>query len=263
MIEVTPLDKAHAAMEASPDDDAARLKFYERLADSELFMLLDKEAEGDDISPSIFPVEGGTFVLVFDREERLSDFVGQSAPYAALPGRVIARLLAQGGLGLGVNLGVAPSSILIPEPAVAWLAETLGHRPSEIEARPLEVTAPAGLPETLIAALDTKLALAAGLAQLAYLVGVTYEGNRRGHMLGFVNAHEGAQAALAQAAGEALTFSGIEAGEMDVAFFSAADPICARLARVGLRFDLPQISDTESAAPSAPGMDPAKPPVLR
>ena len=50
MTETTPLDQAHAAMEAAPEDDAARLRFFERLADSELFILLDKEPEGDRIA---------------------------------------------------------------------------------------------------------------------------------------------------------------------------------------------------------------------
>ena len=49
MTEMTPLDTVHAAMEAAPQDDAARLRFYERLADSELFLLLTEEAQGDNI----------------------------------------------------------------------------------------------------------------------------------------------------------------------------------------------------------------------
>ena len=36
----TPLDLAFAAMQAAPDEDAPRLRFYERLADAELFLLL-------------------------------------------------------------------------------------------------------------------------------------------------------------------------------------------------------------------------------
>ena len=73
---MTPLDHAHAAMEAAPAYDAARLRFYDRLAASELFLLLEAEAEGDRIRPQVFPVEGQSFVLVFDREDRLTEFVG-------------------------------------------------------------------------------------------------------------------------------------------------------------------------------------------
>lgn len=259
----TPLDLAHAAMTAAPEDDAARLRFFERLGDAELFLLLEGEAQGDAVTPQVFDPGTGPIVLVFDRDERLAAFVGVEAPYAALSGRVIAGLLAEQGLGLGLNLDVAPSSFLLDAAGVQWLATTLGHGPDEVEARLAEVSAPTGLPDTLISALDTKLATATGLAQLAYLVGSVDGDGKRGHLLAFVGAAPGAEPALARAASEALTFSGIEAGAMDVGFFDASDPVTARLARVGLRFDLPQPAPARVPDTSAPGSDPARPPRLR
>ncbi len=50
MTDLTPLDTAHAAMEAAPADDAARLRFYERLADSEMFLLLSEEVPDSHIT---------------------------------------------------------------------------------------------------------------------------------------------------------------------------------------------------------------------
>ena len=44
MSDTTVLDLAHMAMEAAPEDDTARLRFFERVADSELFLLLDADA---------------------------------------------------------------------------------------------------------------------------------------------------------------------------------------------------------------------------
>ena len=79
---MTPLDRAYEAMAADEDQ---RLQFYERLADGELFLLLESEAEGADLKPRVFPLEDGPVVLVFDLEERLADFAGGIAPYAALP----------------------------------------------------------------------------------------------------------------------------------------------------------------------------------
>jgi hypothetical protein len=260
---MTPLDNAHEAMEAAPQDDAARLRFYERLADAELFLLLTAEPEGDKISPEVFEVQDASFVLVFDTEERLADFVGKPAPYAALSGRMIAQMLAPAGMGLGLNLDVAPSSILVPSSAVQWLLDTLENAPDAVEARVDEVTAPAGLPEELITALDAKLSTASGLAKWAYLVGTKQENGVRSHMLGFVDALPEAQPALAQAVGEALTFSGIEAGALDVGFFSSTEPFAAQLARVGLRFDLPQPETKVDYVPVTPGSDPEKPPKLR
>lgn len=263
MTETTPLDAAHAAMDAAPNDDAARLRFYERLGDNELFLLLTEEAQGESLSPEVFEVADGQFILAFDRETRLAQFAGRPAPYAALSGRVLSQMLAGQGIGIGLNLDVAPSSILIPADALAWLSETLTQTPNEITSRISEVSVPAGLPEAVISALDTKLATAAGYAQAAYLVGVVYENGSRGHLLGFVQARPETQAALAKAAGEALTFSGVEAGSIDVAFFGTADRITAKLDRFGLRFDLPLPPEPQLTGQSAPGTNPDKPPILR
>jgi len=70
MTELTPLDQAHAEMEANPQDDTARLRFYDRLAAAELFLMLTEEPRGAQVSPRFFDVTGGRFVLAFDREER-------------------------------------------------------------------------------------------------------------------------------------------------------------------------------------------------
>ncbi|SFL44096.1 SseB family protein [Shimia aestuarii] len=263
MSEATPLDRAFAAMEASPEDDGARLRFYERLADAELFLLLEKDIEDDNISPEVFETSDASFVLVFDTEERLSTFVGRVAAYAAMSGRIIAGMLAGQGIGLAVNPEVAPSAILIPPEAVGWLRETLTHTPDEVEARPESFSAPAGLPDILLTALDAKLSTAAGLARMAYLVGITYDSGAKSHLLGFVDALPEAQSALAKAVNEALTFSGIEAGALDVGFFAASDPVAGHLARSGLRFDLPEPELPQDYAPAPPGSDPDNPPKLR
>lgn len=261
---MTALDAAHAAMEAAPEDDGARLRFYERLADDVLFLMLEAEAEGETLSPRVFDLDEGPVVLAFDLEERLADFTGGVVTaYAALPGRVIAAQLAGRGTGLGLNLGVAPSAFLIPAEALDWLAEVLEQAPAEVEDRPVAFHAPDGLPEVLVAGLRTKLLRAGGLAAAAWLCGVGYAGGRRGHLLAFAGAAPGAEPALARAAGEALTFCGIDAGEMDVAFLAPGDPMLEALAGVALKFDLPRPVPPEPAAPAAPGMDPARPPILK
>ncbi len=257
----TQIDLAHAAMQAAPEDDQARLTFYERMADYELFLLLESEPVGDQITPELFELQDGAFVLAFDQEERLAAFAGRIVPYAAISGRALFHMLAGQNVGLAFNLEVAPSSTLLPSEAIGWLSETLSAAPQEQEAKPEEFYPPADLPERLITALDAKLARAGGLARKAYLAAVTYEGGGRGHVLGFTGAMPGAEPALAQAINEALIFSGLEAGALDVTFLADNDPRAAGLAKVALRFDLPEPPEDPSG-PKAPGMDPATPPKL-
>lgn len=257
----TPLDRAHARMRSAPDDDGLRLQFFERLSDAELFLLLEAEVEGDAITPQTFETGDETLVLVFDREERLADFVGTGAPYVGLSGRALAEMLAEAGLGFALNPEVAPSSFVLAAEGVAWLAQTLAQAPVEVAEDVRAFHPPEGLPEALLAALDQKLATAVGLAQAAYLARTETATGGRGHLLGFAAPLPGAEPALARAMGEALTFSGLEAGVLDIAFFGPDDPALEALARVGLRFDLPQPDLQEVRA--APGSDPAKPPILK
>lgn len=262
MTEETRLDTAHAVMVAAGEDEASRLKFFEQFAASELFLLLQTEADGDNVTPEVFEVEGLSFVLVFDREERLAAFTGKQSNYIAVSGRTLAQMLASEGVGLGLNLNVAPSSILLPPDALSWLNEMLAEGPGEVEAQIDEVFPPVGLPEDVITGLDQRLASAGGLADLAYLVAATYDNGGQGHMLGIVDAVPGAEAALARMVAEVLQFSGLEAAALDVGFFRASDPVAAKLARVGLRFDLPKPQADAQKPGAAPGMDPEKPPRL-
>lgn len=259
----TPLDQAHGLMDMAPDEDAPRLHFYERLAAAELYLLLEGEPDGDKVTPRVFPVEGGEIALAFDLPDRMAEFVGETAPFVAMSGRLLAGLLAGNNLGLGLNLGVAPSSIIVPQDALTWLAETIDQQAQELHATPSELSPPKGLPEVLLTALDAKLATAEGLAKFAYLCSVTYSDSSSGHMLAFVDPLDGAEQALINASNEALIFSGIEAGSLDVTFFNASDSVAARIARVGLRFDLPQVEPRPDHAPKPPGMSPEKPPLLR
>jgi hypothetical protein len=258
---MTPLDTAHADMTEAPEDDDVRLRFYDRLAAAELFVMLEAEAQGQTILPAVFDTEDGRIVLVFDTEERLSSFAGGTVPYAALSGRVLCALLASEQLGIALNPEVAPSSFLIPAEAVSWLAATVSEAPEELEARPARFAAPRHLPEKLVTALSARLAAAAGLARCAWLAAVTYEDGTQGHLLGIAGAEPWAHAALGKTVQEALVFSGLEAGSLDVVFVQDHDLTTAELARVGLRFDLPE--PAVAPAPAAPGMDPDAPPRLR
>ncbi len=260
---MTPLDTAQSAMDAAPEDTTKRMAFYERVADSELFLVLETEATNDKIQPALFPVEDEHYALVFDTEARMSEFTQAPTPFLAAAGRQITAMLAGQNIGLGINLAVAPSSMLLPANAVDWLHQTLGTTPEATEATPSAIYPPGQLPETLITALDTKLATMAGLAKFAYLAEIEYENRPRTHVMAFIDAIPDAEPAIASAISEALTFSGVEAGSLDVIFLSATNKLSGALAKNGLRFDLPNLPEQQTRTIEAPGSNPDKPPILR
>jgi hypothetical protein len=249
---VTLLDAAHAAMEAS-DDEAERRTFWGEVAGSELHLWLEAEAEGDAARPRLFEIDGAFYALAFDGEDRLAGFVGGTAPTPSLPGRRLAAMLAEAGLGLGLNFG-APSETLLPPDGVAWLADTAATTAEVAEGLATRLDPPT-LPPALVAAIDRRLAAAEGLARRAWLASATWADGRAGHLLGVEEVAAGAAGPIAQSVAEALAFAGAEV-PLDVAPVTPDSPLAARLQRVGLRFDLPG-----PPAPEPP--DPSRPPRLR
>ena len=255
------LDQAYAEMQAG--DAAAGLRFYRLLADATLFLLLEREAEGARVDPRVFDLPDGPVLLAYDSEERLAALGQGPLPYAALPGRLIAQQMLGQGLSLGLNFGSgAASEVLLPPEALRWLCEMLEAKPLEMEATPAQFYAPQGLPDALSDALRFTLGGAAGLARAALLAGVRYSDCRLGHMLAVIDALPAAEEALARALGEALVFSGLDAGELDVTFLASGDAVVAELARVAVVFEVPERAVEAAVERAAPGMD-GKPPRLR
>lgn len=251
------LDLAFAEMALT--DSAQSARFYQILAETPLFLILEHEASGENITPRVFDLPDGAIVLAFDSEERLGDWADGAVPYAMLPGRVIAQQLASLGIGLGLNFGAVSQTILPPE-AMVWLTEMLDVAPEPMDAR-IETVLPLGpMPPALMAALD--MGFAAGLAQGAYLAAVRYQSGGQGHILGFMGAT--AEAALTRAVAERLVFSNLEAGALDVTFVQAGSKLADMLAARGQALPIPALILPEAPnARPAPGSDPDRPPLLK
>ncbi|MCL4187376.1 MAG: SseB family protein [Rhodobacteraceae bacterium] len=245
-------------MAAAPEDEVPRRAFHACLASTELYLLLAREAGGGSIEPRVFPLGDGPVVLAFDSEERLAGFAGAPAPYAALPGRVLAALIAGHGLALGLNLDVAPSAVLLPPEAVDWVAATLAAAAEAAPAPPPEPAAlgPAPALQPLLAGLlDRALAGAAGLAAWAAMAGGP--GGRL--VVGVVGARPGVEGPLARALAEAAAFAG--APLPAVVFAAEGSPLAGRLDALGPRRGL--APPTRPPAPGPAGPEPTRPPILR
>lgn len=255
---MTVLDMAHAAM--TDGGEAEALAFWRALADAELFLVLEREAEGDTMEPRVFDLSMGRMLLAFDAEERLATISDDPVPYAALPGRVIAAQLAGQGLALGLNLGTgAGSETVLPAESIDWLAEMLTQaEPEEREAQIARLAAPL-MPEALVAAL-TGLLPPGGVAALAQ---AEYQAGGWGHVLAFAALAAEDEARMARAVTEALAFSGLDAAALDLVFVAAEAALFRRIASAGRVLQGAEpVAEVESVS-TGPGMDPQKPPRLK
>lgn len=250
----TPLDLAHAAHEADPDDEALRLRFHERLLDAELMLPVAGEDEAA-VAPQVFALTDGQFVLAFDRDERLAAFLEAPTPFVALSGRRLVAELAGRGIGIGLNLG-AVSAALLPAETVDWLAAIAATPTEAAQLQPAGLSRPRDVSPALLTALGTKLAAMAGVVEAAHLVAA--DGGTL--ILVLVGVPEPAQAGVAAGIAEAVRLGGLATGWLDVAFLDPGSPAAEAAGRAGIRLDLPV---QKPSAPAGPGMDPQKPPKLR
>ena len=263
---------AMSAMRADPADDAARLAFYGALADSELFLMLEGEADAGALRPRLFSVEESWVALAFDSEAALADFAGEAVDYAALPGRVLVAMLAEAELALLVNPD-SEDAAMLPGEALVWLAGTLLAPAPEATQAHIGAFDPPDLDAKalarLIPALERRLSGVPGL-EAAVLASARFgsdEGGSRdaGLVLALAGVPEPVRPALARAMSEALVLSGLDEAALDVIF--PAPGAMAAVAAVGLAlspapFQSPD--DPRQRKPrAAPGTDPARPPRLR
>lgn len=262
-MEETAIDRAFRAMEAEPENAAAQARFHERVLDAELHLLLEEEPETDArLRPLIFEIPEGRFVLAFDRDERLASFVAEPMPCAVLAGRRLVEMVAGHGLGLGLNLGDAPSATLLPAEAVDWLASMAEGEPERAEGAARRFGPPRAATPALIEALDHKLAAMAGVIGAAHLVEAEYADGTRALLLLLAEVPEEAQPGVAAGIAETARLGGGAA--LDVAFLAGESRALSRARESGLTFELPRsLPDERSDKPAAPGMDPDRPPNLR
>ncbi len=243
----TPLARAAKLWLSRPQDDTARLRLYEVLSGAELVLPLQGEVEGEDVTPETAYVGGVPHVVAHDS---ISAFAGGTPrPTATLSGLALAQMLEGQGAGLALHLeGLADPLMVAPE-ALDWLARNLGRGPEKIEARPIALHPPKGLPTTLLTALDRRLAQGEGLARAAWLAAVDWSDGSRGHLLAFVGARPGAEEPLAAGINAAVALSGGEELRLDVTFIAEGDPVLDRIAKVGLRFDLEDPTEAPMGPP--------------
>lgn len=175
-------------------------------------------------------------------------------------------MIAGKDIGLALNLGVAPSEMLLPPDAVNWMAAAAEIEPEETEARIERIAMPRELPSSLIEAIDARLAGLAHHIREAHLVEVTFTDQTGALLLALVGVAPAMQGEIAAAIGEAVQFCGLEHARLDVTFLPEDAPMRARMASVSIRIDLPEHRDApvdEPARPKPPGSDPDKPPILR
>ncbi|MBM3611998.1 MAG: hypothetical protein FJX19_03380 [Alphaproteobacteria bacterium] len=251
-----PLDRAHAAMVAAPEDEAARRAYLALLVGHEFLVALKDEGAGATVEPECVELDGTTFVIAHDGDARLTAGRKGAVARLAATGAEIARLIAPQVLGLIVNPGAPEVAFVLDPDGVRWLAAEAGTRPEANAHRLGDFGRPSGVSAQTLAALDARLAGAGGLVRRAALAGARDAEGAPTLVLALAGVPVDAEAALAEGLGALMRLAGAGGARADILFLPEEGPEFAAIAAAGLVFEPPA-----PTAPPPPGT--AGPPRLR
>ena len=260
---MTQLNKAFLEMSQNPENNDARLKYYGVLADTNLFLLLEQEPSNEILDPKFIQLKGNNFALAFDSEEKLSEFYGETAAFAEVTGRVLAKMLLEEKIGLGINLGISEGELLLPWEIIEWFVNVLDEAPNLVQITPKKFLRAEAFPEILVKALQEKLMPAVGLFDEIWICAVEYNEDESSHLICLMGAQNSAQQAIVKSINEVLSFTDIDLGNIDVAHFSYDDEVCTKIREIGIKLEFPKVSKVKNAARYVKNKAALQPPKLR
>lgn len=251
----TPLDLAFERARVDPEETAS---FYEALFAATVFMPIDgafdedgneSESEARSISPILYEVEDVATLMIFDTEDRLARWTDEPIDYVGLTGQQFFAMF-EGDQQVALNIGVAPSSVIIPINTVGWLHQrAIEEVESEVvgAGSAVEVAPPPELTTEAVARITARIA---GLRReideaVFFTLGTDLaieEGIRR-VVLGIALSDAGVADAEAVAHSLAETARGVFDGErqVEVALLSAESELMEKARAVGLVVPVVQV----------------------
>jgi len=250
-------------MSRNPENNDARLNYYGVLADTNLFLLLEQEPSNEILEHKFIQLEGKNFALAFDSEESLSEFYGEAAAFAEVTGRVLAKMLLEEKIGLGINLGVYEGELLLPWEIIEWFVNVLDEASNLVQNTPKKFLRAEAFPEVLFKALQEKLMPAVGLFDEIWICAVEYNEDETSHLICLMGVQNSAQQAIVKSINEVLSFTNIDLGNIDVAHFSYDDEVCTKIREIGIKLEFPKVSEVKNAAHDVKNKAALQPPKLR
>ncbi len=127
----TGLDQALQTMRQDMSNATGQSKFYDIFLNTTFCVptLDPQELDGDsaitegEVLPLIIESDGNDYLMLFDTEERLKDWAGESVKWVGVPGHVLAATTMP-PLHLAMNVGTEHSKQFLPD-EIDWLREAV------------------------------------------------------------------------------------------------------------------------------------------
>jgi len=124
------MNELDQALQAYVQDENQQARYYELILNGDFYIPLQpvdarpSPTAPDAVRPLVLTAEGKRYMLLFDSEERLTQWAGRPTPFAILAGHAAAAVSTP-ELHWAVNLGSGYAKEFVPE-EIRWLRERAG-----------------------------------------------------------------------------------------------------------------------------------------
>ena len=123
---MTKIDTALETFRQDMDDPKNQSQFYDLFLNSNFLVPTnerDPDGPEDQVLPLVLEAEGNDYLVLFDTEQRLTDWAGGEVDFVEVPGHVLAEISTP-PLRWALNVGTEHTKEFLPE-EITWLRQAV------------------------------------------------------------------------------------------------------------------------------------------
>ena len=220
------IDELYSCVHNEPNNTERKLEFYRRIFGNDFLVVLQNSDFDDDFRPKIFDTQEGKFLLCFENNQKLTNFITQETAHVLLSFKEIIELIKNKKIGIALNIG-NHSGILLDLKAVDWIEQVISAgQVEELRSVPIEFEFPTLGNEFLLSNLKIVLETMSGMTKKAILAQAHYKDLNVCLFLGFIDSPQLFHKFIKERLLDVLTLHKSDRIFLDVAFLSSSSFLC-------------------------------------
>ena len=235
------IDELYSYFHTEPNNIEKKLEFYQRILGNEFLIILESSDFEGDLTPRTFDTQEGKFLLCYESNEKITNFIIQEVAHVLLSFKKTIALIKNKKIGIALNIG-DNSGVLLGLEAVEWLWKVILSNPSEeLSSIPTEFKFPNFVDESLLSNLKVALETMSGMAKRVVLAQAQYKDLSESFFLGFIDSPQLFHELIRKRVLDIVKLDKSDSVFVDVAFLSSSTELAAQLSKKGLNVKFPRL----------------------
>ena len=244
------IDELYSNVHNELNNTERKLEFHRRIIGNDFLVVLQNGYFDDDLRPRIFDTQEGKFLLCFESNEKLTNFITQKTAHVLLSFKEIIKLIKNKKIGIAINIG-KHSGILLDLKVVEWIEQVISSgQVEELGLMPIEFEFPHLVDESLLGNLKIVLETMSGMTKKVILAQAHYNDLNVSFFLGFIDSPKLFHKSIKERVLDVVKLHKSDSVFLDVAFLSSSTELASKLSINGLTILLPRLQLGKKTKPS-------------